>query len=357
MPLKVVARAGTATLYVRGTVRGQSVFESTGTSDPEKAEAYRSKREAELWDRSVYGAKAVVGFAHAVASYLEERERRPADKALISKLLDHYGTIQLGKITQETLPAAYRACLKKGTEAAPATKLRNVLVPLRAILEHAAIMGWCARPAFKAPEVPKQVTPYLRPAEATALVQAAAPHLRPLLVFLIGTGVRLSEALELDWSKVDLRGGRATVWQKQQDERDVELPPAVLAALSALPLRKGPVFRPPARAGRKIDSYRDNDREGGGQIKSGWAGARKRAGLSPEITPHDCRHTWATWHYCIHKDLQRLRDEGGWGSVKMVERYAKRMPDAYREEATAWLDGRAKSVQSAKRQRRKAQNA
>ena len=92
MPLKLIQRPGTAFLYVRGAVRGQSVFESTGTADPQKAEAYRAKREAELWDRSIYGAKreaelwdrsiygakAVVSFAHAVTSYLEDRERRPA---------------------------------------------------------------------------------------------------------------------------------------------------------------------------------------------------------------------------------------------------------------------------------------
>ena len=345
MPIKVVRRKGVATLFLRGTVRGQSIFESAGTADPEKAEALRAKREAELWERSVYGAKAVVTFAHAVASYLEDRERRPADKVLIGRLLDHYGAVPLRQVTQETVPAAYRACLRDGMQAAPATKLRNVLVPLRAIMEHAAVMGWCERPAFRSPEVPKAVTPYLRPAEATALVQAAAPHLRPLLVFLIGTGVRLSEALELDWSKVDMRGARATVWQKQQNEREVDLPPVVLAALAALPHREGPVFRPPHRPGRKVQHYRDNGREGGGQIKSGWTGARKRAGLSPDLTPHDCRHTWATWHYAIHRDLQRLRDEGGWGAVSMVERYAKRMPDAYRDEAVAWLAGRASVVQ------------
>lgn len=340
MPLKVVSRPGTSTLYLRGTVRRQSIFESTGTADPERAEALRAKREAELWDRSVYGAKAVVGFAHAVASYLEDRERRPADKALIAKLLAHYRTTALHQVTQETLPAAYAACLRKGTAAAPATKLRNVLVPLRAIMEHAAVMGWCERPAFRAPDVPRATTPYLRPAEATALIQAAASHLRPLLVFLIGTGARLSEALELEWNRVDLRGRRATVWQKQENERDIDLPPVVMAALSALPHREGPVFRPPHRPGRKVRHYRRNGREGGGQIKTAWAGARKRAGLPEELTPHDCRHTWATWHYCIHKDLQRLRDEGGWASVAMVERYAKRMPDAYRREAMAWLAAR-----------------
>ncbi len=64
MPLKVVPRAGSDMLYLRGSVRGQSVYESTGTADPVRAEGIRAKREAELWDRSVYGARAVEAHIH-----------------------------------------------------------------------------------------------------------------------------------------------------------------------------------------------------------------------------------------------------------------------------------------------------
>jgi len=368
MPIKVVSRKGTATLFLRGTVRGQSIFESTGTADPEKAEALRAKREAELWDRSVYGAKAVVTFAEAVNSYLDEAPRNARDAQRILLLVKHFGARRLSDIGQDALPGAYRAILRDGMDASPGAKLRGVLAPLRAIMEHAAVNRWCDRPAFKAPAVPRTVTPYLKPEDATRLVQAAADHLRPLLVFLLGTGVRLSEALELDWSKVDLRGARAVVWQKQGNERDVDLPPVVVAALSALPHRDGPVFRP-QRRGRAaknakpgVAGYADNGRTYGGQIKNAWASACRKAGLpghwrewatkegkamrawASDVTPHDCRHTWATWHYCVHRDLLRLKMEGGWSTVSMVERYAKKMPDAYRDEAAAWWGAGAKSV-------------
>jgi integrase len=65
------------------------------------------------------------------------------------------------------------------------------------------------------------------------------------------------------------------------------------------------------------------------------------------ITPHAVRHTWATWHYCVHRDLLQLRDDGGWETVKMLERYAKKMPDAYRAQIVAWWGARAESVQPA----------
>ena len=274
-------------------------------------------------------------------------------------------------IHKEALDRAFPIILSP--RAGPATKLRGVITPLRAILEHAAIRRWCDRPAFETPKVPKTASFHLKPAEATALVVAAAPHLRPLLIFLIGTGCRMSEALELDWSGVDLRGSRAVVWQKQGNERHIDLPPVVVAALDALPHREGRVFRPGGRRrvrkpdGAKVGTaYRDTGRSSGNQIRSGWRVAARKAGLpgkwhewteastgkrkrlwASDITPHDLRHTWASWDYCVHTDLLGLKDRGGWSTITMVTRYAKKMPSAYRKEIVAWLDGGAETVQEA----------
>lgn len=46
------------------------------------------------------------------------------------------------------------------------------------------------------------------------LIEMAAPHLEPLLVFLVGTGARASEAIELEWEQRDLRGRMVVLWQK-----------------------------------------------------------------------------------------------------------------------------------------------
>lgn len=47
----------------------------------------------------------------------------------------------------------------------------------------------------------------------------------------------------------------------------------------------------------------------------------KRAGIT-DFSPHDCRHTWATWHYRANRDLTALMELGGWKSAAMVMRYA-----------------------------------
>lgn len=365
MSLRIVRRPGTAMLYVRGTVRGQRVHESTETADPERAEAYRARRENELWDRAVHGAKAVVRFETAVRSYLEENPPSEKTKGYVDRLLNHFRGWKLGEIDQEALLGAYKALLSPTVTGA--TKLRQVLTPLRAILEHAATLSWCPRPIFKKPAVAQTRSHYLRPEQATRLVQCAAPHLRPLLIFLLCTGCRLGEALNLQWSDVDLRGARVVVWQKQgtagheNAERHIDVPPRALAALASLPHRDGHVFRPPVRAvkGKLVqpERYREGN-ETGGHIKSAWATACRKAGLPgtwrewtpkggtkpmrafvPEITPHDLRHTWATWHNCVHKDLRRLMEDGCWSNYKTVTRYAKKMPDTYRDEIIAWWNG------------------
>ncbi|WP_252350171.1 tyrosine-type recombinase/integrase [Gluconobacter cerinus] len=360
MSLKIVNRHGTHRLYIRGTVSGQSISESTGTSDPVRAEEYRAKREAELWKEAVYGKRAVVTFAHAVGAYLEDCERSETTKFHLRRLLDHFGTTRLMEIAQPQVDEAYKAILRDGAQASPATKMRGVLTPLRAIMEFAAIRQWCERPAFSTPKIAKRRTNYLQPDEVDRLISSAAPHLRPLIIFLVGTGARLSEALELEWKDVDIRGKRAVVWQKQGNERRIDLPPRVILALLTLGHRDGPVFRPkirrPDALGVINDGYVSKGRLSGGQIKSAWASACRKAMLPgrirvwtpigsntqksaflPEITPHDLRHTWATWHYCLHRDILRLKDDGGWATISIVTRYAKKMPDEYRKDVENWL--------------------
>lgn len=356
MSLKLIKRPGSPFWYIVGTVNGQRIRESTGTTGKKRAEEYRAKRESQAWHESVYGARSVVTFSHAVAAYLEAEERSETTKFHLSRLLEHFKETRLVDIAQPQLDAAYGKILRDGTGASPATKIRGVLTPLRAVLEFAAIRRWCDRPAFDRPKVQKPRTVFLLPEEVRGIIRNADDHLQPLLVFLIGTGARASEALELDWSKVDLKGRRATLWQKQGTERRVKLPSVVMTALHSLPHRQGRVFRP-VHHGRVTDGYSDNGRTSGGQFKKGWAGACRRAGMPghervwapvgqtierrqfvPDHTPHDLRHTWATWHYCLHRDLLRLKEEGGWESITVVTRYAKTMPDVYGDEIRAFLE-------------------
>jgi len=92
-----------------------------------------------------------------------------------------------------------------------------------------------------------------------------------------------------------------------------------------------------------MSSYSDsNEGKRGGQFKSAFQSAARRARLVADdrkLKVHDLRHTWATWHYAVYKDLLKLKAEGGWRTLNMVERYAHLMPAGYQAEILSFMAG------------------
>jgi len=331
MSLVLVRRKGRPFWYARGTVRGQGIFESTGTEDRTLAEAYRAKRETELYEAAIFGARATVSFQRAAIAYLDFTPRSRATKSYVLRLIDHFGDTKLARIDQSAAETAVTKVV--GDTAAPATKIRAVYTPLTAILTFAHGRGWCDIPRFHKPTPPDGKTRWLKPAEAMRLINSAAPHLRPLLHFLLCTGARLSEALDLEWNDVDLtastvifRGTKGRAGQRR--DRIASLPVAAMTTLANMPGREGRVFRTDAG-----QPYADRQRLEGGQIATAFATACRRAQLT-NLTPHDLRHTWATWFYALSKDLLLLKDEGAWRTLRMVERYSHLMPGHLTSEIT-----------------------
>lgn len=322
MPLKLVQRHGSPYYYIRGSVRGISVDESTGLSDRAAAEEVRIVREAEILRQSIHGNSATRTFAEAALSYLEaggERQHLPP-------LLKHFGQKKLAQIGQAEIDAAAKR-LKPG--AAPSTLNRHIYTPCAAVLHHAARKKWCDKPVIARPKEPKGRVRWVEYDEAERLIESAADHLKPLVTFLLCTGARLSEALYLDWREVDLSRAQVIFLDtKNGEDRGVPLHPRALAALANLPHRKGAVFRRHYGGKRwdgKIrpvgDGYADREGKGGGQVKTAWRKMLERAEIT-DFTPHDCRHTWATWHYRENRDLSALMELGGWKTPAMVMRYA-----------------------------------
>lgn len=362
MPLKVRIRKDTGSLEIYGVVRpagtGQAfrVRHRAGTNDPRLAAEEAAALEARLLrDAHLGERRATKSFAEAALSYLKHQPRTPGTQVLVRRLTLHFRDTPLGKIDQEAVDEARDKLLRK--DAGPGTVRRGLIVPLRAILIHAAKRKWCERPEFDIPREPTGRTAFLMPAQVEALIGAAPPHLQPLVTYLACTGCRLGEALQLDWPEVDLQGARVILWEgetKGGARRVVNLPPRAIMALAGLKHREGRVFRD-----RKGEAYRlsGDDGQSGGQIRTSWASACVKAGLPGELraypkqkqkvfmpayTPHSLRHTWATWHYALHRDLLLLKTEGGWSSTSLVERYAHLMPAGYEEAIRAvWGVGAA----------------
>lgn len=309
MPLKLRRRKESPNWYLRGTVRGVAVDESTGISDRASAEAIRARREWECLQESIFGPKVTATFAEAARSYIasggEERFLRP--------LLKYFGDLPLAAIKQGTIDLAGTTLYPY---AANSTINRQVHSPVSAILHHAAKRGLCDYFQVERPPLSKGRVRWLTVGEAERLIDSCASHLRPLVIFLLYTGARTSEALYLDWRQVDLvRGEVQFLKTKNGDARGVPLHPRLLAELKALSYREGTVFRLPDGSPYVRKSYKSS------RIRTAFSAACRRAGIS-DFTPHDCRHTWATWHYAANRDLLALMALGGWRSERMALRYA-----------------------------------
>jgi integrase/recombinase XerD len=122
MSLELIKRPPSANWYLRGSVRGLHVFESTRTSDDEAAETIRIIRERELVDESIFGKKVSATFEKAAEAYLAGG----GSARFLAKLTDVLGTKLLKNITQNDLDAVAR---KLHPDAAPETRNRQCYTP------------------------------------------------------------------------------------------------------------------------------------------------------------------------------------------------------------------------------------
>lgn len=317
MPLEVKLRKETKTLTIVGTVANVRVRQRAQTNDIKLAREEAAALEAQLLRDAWHGPRTGIrSFASSVKSYLDHEPRSAGTQAYLVRIMHALGDVKLHELDQEAVDRIRLSVLR--SNAAPSTVLRSIVTPLRAVMRHAHKRGWCDPVSLEAPgNAPEGRTAFMTPAQVESLQENAAPHLRPLIAFLACTGARMSEALELDWDSIDLAGARATFWKTKSGKRRVaNLVPRAIKVLTGLGHREGAVFRTGAGT-----PYATNDRQYGGQIKTAWKAALRRAEL-PSFTPHELRHTFASWHYALHKDLLALKVEGGWSSVDQVERYA-----------------------------------
>lgn len=305
MPLKVYRRG--KVYHFRGTVAGQRERGSTGLETREAALAFAAEFEAKARKCRTHGPEAVLTFEDAVLNYLaaEKTDRFLAKpRAYFKRTL--VKDISAGTIRQ--------AAIDIYPEANAATRNRQVIVPVQAVINHCADLQLCAPIRVKRFKVDRKEKKPVTVEWVRAFAEKALPHLGALALFMFGTGARISEALQLRWEDVNLQKGTALLKQtKQRSERVARLHPEVIAAMSALHRYpgRGPFFYLNRSAGIKA-----------------WRTACKRAGL-PMLSFHSCRHGFATTLLHCGVDVVTVAKRGGWASAKHVfETYGHASEDA-----------------------------
>lgn len=145
-------------------------------------------------------------------------------------------------------------------------------------------------------------------AHASLLKQQADPRDRLLMCLLLDHGLRVGEVASLTAADFDLTSGVLRFYRQKVDktQRHLLSGDTLAAALAAFASDEasGPLFGVDRTIRRTV----------------GQLGAA--VGL-PTLSPHDCRHAWATFATRAGTPTKALQDAGGWSSPAMPLRYAE----------------------------------
>lgn len=309
MPLKLIQpRQGASQNWrVRGTYLGISVDQTAGTPKRTVA-AQELKRIEDEIERGRFTKRNAATWADAALAYVNARTTiSKGDKACIRKITGYFGETPLKEIDQATIDAAATALYP---DASAATRNRSVHTPCSAVLRGGGISLNLRRPKGAAG---KKQTSWLWPEQTEALFAAAGTlnkDFEALLIVLTYTGMRLSEALGLEWNDVRLEDGYAYVPDtKNSEPRAVFLPPVAVAAMGNISHNGA------SRCFRFAK---------GGHIYSLLRAAAFRSGvnLPARSAFHILRHTYATWmRRYAGADETTLIATGAWKDAKSVKRY------------------------------------
>lgn len=173
--------------------------------------------------------------------------------------------------------------------------------------------------------------PELSAESEARLLAACNPRLRAIVVFLLHTGRRVGEALELRWGKVDMDGGNITVEVFKKKERRAEPFPLNDTARAALAAVRPAVEPDPARL-----VFCTASGEPYANIRRDFRIAATAAKL-PGLRIHDLRHVAGTRMLEAGADLDTVRRLLGHSTYLMVSRYLHQS-EAHKRAAVERLD-------------------
>lgn len=149
--------------------------------------------------------------------------------------------------------------------------------------------------------------------EARLIYDAAAPHVRRVVVLGMATGARIgpSELFRLRWSDIDIDGGviRMPNANKgaQAESRDVPIRDDIRDLLRQ--------WREEDAGTPWVIAYRNRQVK---SISKAWHGALKRAGIERRINPYLLRHAFASLALAHGADLKCIAEAMGHADARML---------------------------------------
>lgn len=362
--IKQIERADGPRWQVYGRRNGRKVYISTHTSEKDAIAADEENRVTERRIKSGELPPEIDGkrlLGPALDEWLKDIEQQRAHEAYASRVTNHIKPtltdMPLVKLTTEKLKrlciALANGSATKSGEAVSRSTIDGVLATLSSAWSYFIERGWV--PRGQNPIAPlmqrragraaldgvikRHVKPAIEwirtPAEVTKLLAACSPSIRTIIALLVGTGLRIDEALHLEWRDIDLEHRRISVQRgrkgppKSGRARTVPiLDPNLLGVLREMMIARGDnTLLWPGRKRDKEGRQRPLNQSG---VFRAFKAAVVKAGLSKRLRIHDMRHTFAGQYLTAGGDIYRLSKILGHSSVKITQdTYAHLRPDVF----------------------------
>lgn len=255
-------------------------------------------------------------------------ERRQKAWALNTHLLEHFGPWQLSAIG---VPLIREFTAMKVSEGLAPKTVNNLLGHLARFLHVAALEGHLSKtdlPAIRRLPMSATESRYLLPAEASALIDAAALYgmewgnavYKPMIIAALNTGLRIGELVALEWRDVDLTVNRLMVRRSycRTDNVTKSTKTGHHRAVSLNP-QAATLFR----------NWKELGGEGPDKVFDVKYTAAHRALLRiadaanlENVGWHTLRHTFASWLVTAGVPIFTVSKMLGHQSMRMTERYA-----------------------------------
>jgi len=274
--------------------------------------------------------------ANTLASYRRDLRR-------YSAFLDVRGITEPAAIGEGDVTAFLRSLREGDAEHPPlgASSAARTVVAVRGLhrfLHREAMAPADAASAVRPPTPPRRLPKAISLDQVERLLAAAtadgtplALRDRALLEMLYGTGSRISEAVGLDRDDLDLDAGTVLLRGKGGKQRVVPVGTYARAAVDAYLVRSRPQL---AATGLSTPALFLNARGGRLSRQSAWTVLRTvaaRARLSPHISPHTLRHSFATHLLDGGADVRVVQELLGHASVTTTQIYTLVTVDRLRE--------------------------
>ncbi|MCX8070093.1 MAG: site-specific integrase [Thermodesulfovibrionales bacterium] len=327
--------AKTKGIYKRGniywirytSIDGKQKRESTRSTKKQDAELLYAKRiQAVRQGQEPVEIKKIpnVSFRQLSERYLawvQGRQNSAKIKMyMVGQLLSVFGDILIKRFTTSMIDQLQTDLINKGYKPSSNNKITNLIKHMfHKALEWELITEDVLKRIRKVKPLKddgKRLR-YLSKEECHSLINNCEPHLKPIVIMALNTGMRRGEILNLKWSNIDLKHGFILLDKtKNGERRELPINSTLRATLQSITRRIDVpyVFYNP----ETLKPFRD--------IKKSFSRACKRAGIT-DFHFHDLRHTFASHLVMSGVDLTTVSRLLGHKDIKMTLRYSHLAPD------------------------------